>query len=130
MNNAVAVLNAAYAPGNVQYPGDSTLLPPPRTATFSTGSVTWGGALQPVTGKAWWWQWAAHLHAPAVANPTGPDGRPRSDEQDDRGRPGRAAADAADPARRTSCNWIFALHDAIFSPTSSRSPRRSTSAAT
>jgi Tfp pilus assembly protein PilX len=70
INNALAVLNANY-PGNVIFPGDSTLLPV-RTNTYSSGSVDWSGSLVTAPASAQWtWEW--RLKATSTAkNPTGP----------------------------------------------------------
>jgi Tfp pilus assembly protein PilX len=56
LNNAFGVLNANYSGSSVAYPGDSTLLSS-RTTTYSSGSATWSGTLNPVTGQAWAYEW-------------------------------------------------------------------------
>jgi hypothetical protein len=74
LNDAVAVLNGAYALGTVAYPGDSSLLPV-RTTQVGNGSISWGGTLQQVSGAPWTWQWSI-TSTGSVANPTGPGAAP------------------------------------------------------
>jgi hypothetical protein len=69
INNALAVVNANY-PGSVAYPGDSTILPA-RTSTYGSGTTTWSGSLNAVSGQSWGYEW--HLTSTGtVRNPTGP----------------------------------------------------------
>jgi hypothetical protein len=68
INNALAVLNANY-PGS--FPGDPTLLPP-RTTTYSNGTVSWAGTLVTAPPSVSWNQQWNLTATGTVENPTGP----------------------------------------------------------
>jgi hypothetical protein len=115
INNAVAVLNGAYALGTVQYPGDANLLPA-RTTTYASGSVTWSGVLQAATNVGWSWQWRVTATS-SVKNPTGPGAA-------DAHATLRAVVPIVLPQTQAIgstdvLNWIFALRDANLSNSAS-----------
>ena len=111
LSNALAVLNHNY-PSIVTYPGDPNLLPP-RTTSYSSGSVTWSGTLDFAPGTAPWedeWRLTA---VGSVPNPTGPGAAPVK-------RTLTAVVPIVIPeavevdTSTSSLNWVYAFNDVTF----------------
>jgi len=111
LNNALAVLNQNY-PGIYIYPGNPALLPS-RTTTYSSGSVTWSGTLEPAPVTASWQDEWRVTAVGSVPNPTGPGAGPVT-------RRLTAVVPiiipdsvSADPST-SSLNWVYAFNDVEF----------------
>ena len=112
LNNAVAVLTAHY-PGTVTYPGDGTLLTPPRVNSYPSGSVRWSGTIEPAPSAAPWNDEWRITSIGTVTNPTGPGSAPVT-------RTMRAIVPIVlpevievDPGS-SSLNWVYANQDIRF----------------
>ena len=76
IGNALAVLHQNY-PCTDCFPGNSALLTPARTTTYTTGSVDWSGVLGLAPADVTDWEYEWRLTATGrVSNPTGPGGSP------------------------------------------------------
>jgi hypothetical protein len=109
LNNAVAVLNAAYATSTT-FPGDASLLPE-RTTQLPGGSVKWSGTLTATAGGAWPWEWRLTSRA-SVADPSRAGGTTTRTLQ--AVVPVTSTPATTQVGQTSPLNWIYALNDITF----------------